>query len=132
MSTVRENLLTLHNNKRRAAGLVALTLNSTLNQGADRYAEIMADANHFSHTRPSGLQWYQWWDGYYPESLDAPAESIGENIARGYDTSSEVFNAWWASAGHRDNIMNRAFRRVGFGLQHSSNGTAYWVAHFCS
>lgn len=132
MSTVRENLLTLHNNRRRAIGVPALTLNSTLNQGADRYAEIMANQNWFSHTRPSGLTWYQWWDGYYPESLDAPAEHIGENIARGYDTSSEVFNAWMASSGHRANIERSAFRKVGFGLQHADNGTAYWVAHFCS
>lgn len=131
-STVRQNLLDRHNAKRRASGLVALTLNSTLNEGSDRYAEIMAAQNHFSHTRPSGLSWSQWWDQYYPESLDYPAEAIGENIARGFDTSGEVFNAWWNSSGHRANIMNRSFRRVGFGLATASNGTKYWVAHFVS
>lgn len=132
MSTVRENLLDLHNNRRRALGRTALVLNSTLNQGADRYAEIMAAQNWFSHTRPSGLSWSQWWDQYYPESLDYPAESIAENLARGQETSTEVFNAWMASTSHRANIEKAAFRKVGFGLQRSSNGTPYWVAHFCS
>lgn len=132
MSTVRENLLALFNNRRRALGRPALTLNSTLNQGADRYAEIMAKQNHFSHTRPSGLQWYQWWDGYYPESLDAPAEHIGEIIARGQDTTTEVYNAWMASPSHRALIEEGDFRRVGIGLDHASNGTPYWCVHFCS
>jgi uncharacterized protein YkwD len=107
-------------------------MNSTLNQGADRYAEIMAAQNWFSHTRPSGLTWDQWWDQYYPESLDYPACSIGENIARGQDTTGEVFTDWWNSTEHRANIMKPSFRKVGFGLEHSSNGTPYWVAHFCS
>ncbi len=132
MSTVRQNLLTLFNNRRAAIGVPALTLNSTLNQGADRYAEIMAKQNWFSHTRPSGLQWYQWWDGYYPESLDTPAESIGEIIARGQDTTSEVYGDWMASSGHKAQIEKSVYRKVGIGLQHSSNGTPYWCVHFCS
>lgn len=131
-STVRQNLLDLHNAKRRAAGLVELKLDSTLNQGADRYAEIMAHQNWFSHTRPSGLTWDQWWDRYYPEDYDYPKRSIGENLARGQETSGEVFGDWWASDEHRKNIMKPAFRRVGFGLDTASNGTKYWVAHFCS
>lgn len=132
MSTVRDNLLALHNNRRAAIGVPLLSHNATLDAGADRYAEIMAAQNWFSHTRPSGLTWDQWWDQYYPESLDYPACSIGENIARGYATSTTVFSAWMASAQHRANIEKRAFRKVGFGLQASSNGTNYWVAHFCS
>lgn len=132
MSTVRENLLALHNQKRAAAGLVALKLDSVLNQGADRYAEIMAANNWFSHTRPSGLTWDQWWDQYYPEDYDYPLRGIGENIARGQTTTSQVFADWWASSDHRDNIMGRAFRRVGFGLQASASGVNYWVAHYCT
>lgn len=132
MSTVRQNLLTLFNNRRAQLGKPALSLNSTLNQGADRYAEIMAKQNHFSHTRPSGLQWYQWWDNYYPESLDSPAEAIGEIIARGQETTSEVYQDWMASSGHRALIENGVYRKVGIGLDHSSNGTPYWCVHFCS
>lgn len=132
MSTVRENLLALFNNRRAQLGRPSLSLNSTLNQGADRYAEIMAAQNWFSHTRPSGLQWYQWWDGYYPESLDSPAEAIAEIIARGQDTTTEVYNAWMASSSHRAVIENGVYRKVGIGLEHSSNGTPYWCVHFCS
>lgn len=132
MSTVRQNLLTLFNNRRAAIGVPALTLHSTLNQGADRYAEIMAAQNWFSHTRPSGKTWSQWWDDYYPESLDYPAEHIGEIIARGQDTTTEVYNDWMASSSHRALIEKSAFRKVGIGLEHSSNGTPYWCVHFCS
>lgn len=132
MSTVRQNLLTLFNNRRAAIGVPALSLHSTLNQGADRYAEIMAAQNWFSHTRPSGLQWWEWWDRYYPESLDHPAEHIGEIIARGQATTTQVYNDWMASPSHRALIEKSAFRKVGIGLDHASNGTPYWCVHFCS
>lgn len=130
--TVRQNLLNLFNNRRAQLGRPLLSLNSTLNEGADRYAEIMAAQNWFSHTRPSGLSWSQWWDGYYPESLDYPAESIGEILARGQETTTEVYNAWMASSTHRAQIEKGVYRKVGIGLEHSSNGTPYWCVHFVS
>ena len=131
-STVRQNLLDLHNNRRRQLGLVALQLDSVLNQGADRYADIMASQNWFSHTRPSGKTWDQWFDDYYPEDYDYPLRSIGENLARGQATTGEVFDDWMASSLHRDNIQKPAFRRMGVGLRYSANGTPYWVAHYSS
>lgn len=130
MSEVRQNLLTLFNRARTNRGLRALTLDSTLNQGADRYADIMAAQNHFSHTRPSGLQWYQWWDQYYPESHDYPNVGIAEIIARGQDTTSEVFGDWMDSPSHREQILDPDNRECGIGLSHSSNGTPYWCVHF--
>ncbi len=131
-STVRQALLDLHNARRKQLGRAALSLDSTLNAGADRYADIMAAQNWFSHTRPSGLSWSQWWDQYYPESLDYPGHTIGENIARGQDSTTEVFNAWMNSPDHKANIEKAAFRKLGIGQAVSSNGTMYWVAHFCS
>lgn len=130
--TVRQTLLDLHNARRRALGLHTLVLNSTLNQGADRYADIMASQSWFSHDRPSGLTWLQWWDGYYPERLDYPGEGIGENIARGQSSTSEVFQAWMDSPLHRANIEKASFRSVGFGQNTASDGRIYWVAHFCT
>lgn len=131
-STVRQNLLDLHNARRAAIGVHSLKLDSTLNQGADRYADIESSQNWFSHTRPSGLTWDQWWDRYYPEDYDYPLRSIGENLGRGQTTSTQVFNDWMASSDHRANIQNSSFRRLGIGLRYSDNGTPYWVAHYCS
>lgn len=130
---VRKNLLEYHNDRRRQLGLVTLRLDGTLNDGAQRYADIMAANNWFSHTRPSGLSWTEWWDRYYPEDYDYPKRSIGENLARGQNHSDEVFADWMASADHRANIQKGAFRRVGFGMTRAdSDGREYWVAHYCS
>jgi uncharacterized protein YkwD len=35
-----------------------------------------------------------------------------------------------ASTLHRANILNGNFAYVGFGIQDSSSGIRYWVAHF--
>lgn len=130
MSTVRTNLLALFNNARSSRGLPLLVLDSTLNGGADRYAEIMAAQNWFSHTRPSGKTWYQWWNDYYPSAYDYPNVGIAEIIARGQDTTSEVFGDWMDSTSHRAQILDRAHRRCGIGLEHSASGVPYWCVHF--
>ncbi len=55
---------------------------------------------------------------------------VGENIAYGYPTPKAVMNAWMHSEGHRQNILNRKFRKIGLGLARSADGTPYWVQDF--
>ena len=53
--------------------------------------------------------------------------SAGENIAMGQRTPSEVVQAWMNSPGHRANILDPSFTRVGVGYVREGN---YWTQMF--
>ena len=53
--------------------------------------------------------------------------AAGENIAMGYATPEAVVNAWMNSSGHRANILNSSYTRIGVGYVESGN---YWTQHF--
>jgi uncharacterized protein YkwD len=58
----------------------------------------------------------------------------GENIAAGYDSAQRVFNAWMNSDGHRANILNCRFTKIGIGFDpgqvKSQWGPGSWVQDF--
>lgn len=56
--------------------------------------------------------------------------AAGENIAYGQSTAAAVMEAWMNSPGHKANILNESFSRLGVGLA-DNNGTLYWVQLFC-
>ncbi len=85
-------------------------------------------AVHFSHTRPNGKQWSTAHSGRY---------TMGENIAYGYGSAKAVFEAFreddedYAGQGHRRNMLQKKFTRVGFGCVKVGN-TIYWAQEFGS
>lgn len=79
----------------------------------------------FSHTRPNGSQ--------FSTALTEQGASYtrsGENIAWGQKTPQEVVNAWMNSDGHRANILNPNFGRIGVGHYESARGVHYWTQLF--
>lgn len=58
--------------------------------------------------------------------------TAGENIAWNQRTEKEVVRDWMDSSGHRANIMNRNFTKVGFGVARAKNGSLYWCTVFGS
>jgi uncharacterized protein YkwD len=46
----------------------------------------------------------------------------GENIAAGEASAAEVIGAWMASAGHRANILNPEYSRIGVGYAPCDGG----------
>jgi uncharacterized protein YkwD len=118
----------LVNQQRAAAGLAPLVVNETLADGAQSYAEYMANANFFSHTGPDG------------SNVTARAEKAGytswvflaENLAAGQPTPDRVVQAWMNSPTHRANILAPEAKEVGLG--HAFNPNArfgnYWALEF--
>ena len=51
---------------------------------------------------------------------------VGENIAAGQTSISQVMQGWMASPGHRKNILNGTYRHIGAAVARSANGTSYW------
>ena len=54
----------------------------------------------------------------------------GENIAWGQKTPETVMNAWMNSEGHRANILNPNFKKLGVGYRTNGQGTPYWTQLF--
>ena len=81
----------------------------------------------FGHTRPNGAAWSSLYPGGY--------SARGENIAYGYGSATSAFNAFaeekanYAGQGHRRNMLNRRFNRVGCGAVKVGSVT-YWVQEF--
>ena len=55
---------------------------------------------------------------------------VGENIAMGQRSSNEVVNTWMNSSGHRANILNAGYNRLGVAAYTTPEGTIYWCQQF--
>ncbi|MBE6063467.1 MAG: CAP domain-containing protein [Clostridium butyricum] len=109
--SAEQTILKLMNEKRKEAGLKPLTMDNKLLTVARYKSNHMIQNNYFSHTNPDGTNWTNWLKaiGY---SYTATAENIAYNS---YD-AVELFNQWWNSSGHRQNMMNPSYTKVGIGV----------------
>ena len=110
-NTAENKILELMNQKRVEAGLQQLTMESTLMQVARYKSNHMIQYNYFDHTTPEGDKWTSWL-----KVIDYRYTATGENIAYNTYDSVELFNQWWNSPGHRANMMNASYNRVGIGV----------------
>jgi len=108
-------LLELHNEERNGMNL---ELDKNLCHYSQRHAKKMADNNYLYHSSMSKLL------------KESGASYVGENIAWGQETEEEVVRAWMNSYGHRKNILNKHYKKVGFGISKDKNGSIYWCAVF--
>lgn len=58
--------------------------------------------------------------------LNCPARYAGENIAYGNVTADQMMTMWMNSAGHRANILNPRFNRLGIGAVRTTTGR-WWA-----
>ncbi len=122
LSSYADQVLKLVNQERAKAGLSALTTNSTLTAAANKRAQETAKS--FSHTRPDGSSF-----STVLKEYGISYRTSGENIAYGQKTPQEVVTGWMNSAGHRANILNGNFGKIGIGV-YKSNGVIYWSQLF--
>jgi Na+-transporting methylmalonyl-CoA/oxaloacetate decarboxylase gamma subunit len=118
------DVLDLVNSERKAAGLKTVKLNDDLNRVAElRAAEI---AEKWSHTRPNGEAWKT---AFADEGVSASYR--GENLAKGQYSADKVVEDWMDSEGHRDNILNKKFTKMGVASV-VIDGVTYWVQVFAN
>lgn len=122
VSSYANQALQLVNKERAKAGLSALTTNSTLQAAADKRAQETVQS--FSHTRPNGTSF-----STVLKEFGISYRAAGENIAYGQKTPQEVVTAWMNSSGHRANILNANFGKIGIGV-YQKNGVTYWSQLF--
>lgn len=104
-------LLQETNEERVAGALGGLTLNAKLNSAAQAKANDMAARDYWSHNTPEGDQ--PW---VFISNAGYEYQSAGENLAYGFDSSTEAVIGWMNSPGHKANIMNTGYTEVGFGM----------------
>ena len=119
-STQAQQVLSLVNTQRKNAGLAALTMDSALNNVAVAKAKDMINNNYFSHNSPTYGSPFD-----MMKKFGVTYRTAGENIAKGQSTAQQVMNDWMNSPGHRANILNSSYTKIGIGYY---NGA--WVQEF--
>jgi uncharacterized protein YkwD len=122
ISSYAAEVLRLVNIERAKAGLSAFTTNQALSAAANKRAQETAQS--FSHTRPNGSSF-----STALQEFGVPYRTAGENIAYGQRSPQEVVTGWMNSPGHRANILNANFNKIGIGV-YQTNGVIYWSQEF--
>jgi len=124
LETIRERLLSLHNEARVDEKLKKLEVSPKLREAAQKHAEEMAERGEMTHEGKDG---------------STPAERIkaegyryrrcGENIAFGRFSPQSVMDGWLDSPPHKKNILG-SFSQIGIGYAKAKNGASYWCVTF--
>lgn len=112
----------LVNEIREERGLSALKQDWELSRVARFKSQDMKDNNYFSHTSPVYGSPFN-----MMKNFGISYKSAAENIARGQKTPGAVVNAWMNSSGHRANILNSSYNKIGVGYVENGN---YWTQMF--
>lgn len=105
------DLLKYTNDERKEKGLSELTLNSELSTAASGKAEDMFKKDYWAHVSPTGTE--PW---YFFSKVGYDYIYAGENLAKNFNDSKGVVNAWMNSESHRENLLNPNYSEVGFSV----------------
>jgi uncharacterized protein YkwD len=108
LRSIERNIIELTNAERTRRGLPALKLDTSLMKTSRHHASWMASRRKMVHSRLN----------------------LGENIAMGQRTSTLAVHAWMNSSGHRANILNRGYKKIGAAAFRTPSGTIYWCQQF--
>lgn len=118
-----EQVVELVNAERKKAGLSEVTYDAGVSCAAQKRA--VETESLFSHTRPDGSRCFTALD-----ECGVSYRGAGENIAMGQNDAAEVMNDWMNSQGHRENILNPSFTKIGVGIHKGADGRYYWTQMF--
>jgi len=123
---LEQDIINLVNQERTKQGIPKLTEDWQLSRVARIKSQDMIDNNYFSHTSPIYGSPFQMLN-----SFGIRYTAAGENIAYGQKTAQQVMNTWMASSGHRANILNRNYNKIGVGVARDpNNGQLYFTQIF--
>ncbi|QAT51310.1 hypothetical protein EQM14_10730 [Caproiciproducens sp. NJN-50] len=121
----QNQVVQLVNQERTSRGLSALSVDTALTKTATLKSQDMAKLGYFDHTSPT-----------YGSPFDMMKQfgisyrTAGENIAMGQTSPQQVMTGWMNSEGHRANILNSSYTKIGVGIAQNSNGQYYWTQQF--
>lgn len=101
-------IVALHNQSRREVGLPPLGMDEQLTAAARAKLFDMLKRDYFAHRSPDGRQPWT-----FMKAAGYRFRAAAENLAKGYDSETELQRDWMRSSGHRANILNPRFTQVG-------------------
>lgn len=107
-----QDLLTLVNKEREARGLSSLKMNDQLSTAAAGKADHMFANNYWAHFAPDGTS--PW---YFIKSAGYSYVYAGENLAKGFTSSTDAVEAWMNSPTHKANILSPQYEDMGFAIR---------------
>ncbi len=105
---IEAQLAAATNAERARYGLQPLAVDPQLIQSARQHAYWMANNHALQHT----------------------SAAVAENIAMGQRSAGEAIQSWMTSPGHRANMLNPGYQRLGVAAYVASDGTVYWCQQF--
>ncbi|MCA1057062.1 SafA/ExsA family spore coat assembly protein [Rossellomorea aquimaris] len=127
IKSVERQVIDLTNQERQKAGLSPLQLDWQLSRVARYKSRDMRDTGYFAHRSP---QYGSPFD--MMKSFNIQYSSAGENIAVGQTSPEQVVREWMNSPGHRKNILNGTYTRIGVGYAKGGSYGTYWTQMFIS
>ena len=106
--SVETNIIAKTNARRIRNGKRPLKLDESLMRSARQHCTWMARNRSLQHTRAA----------------------VAENIAMGQSTSTEAVQDWMNSPGHRANMLNGQYTRIGVAAYRAHDGRVYWCQQF--
>jgi uncharacterized protein YkwD len=105
------DLVSRINRHRRALGCAPLAWDERLATLAVRHSRDMSRRDFFDHTNPDGEDPFD-----RMRRAGIRYRAAAENLAMGARTGDEVFEGWMESRGHRRNLEDCVYTRMGIGL----------------
>ncbi|ERI89915.1 SCP-like protein [Clostridiales bacterium oral taxon 876 str. F0540] len=142
LTAIENQIVALCNNERAKVSAPPLQINETLRKVARYKSNEMLQNNYFSHSSP--VTGYMPWD-LAKKNFGYSYSTFGENLwmskmssedakyteqFRATITAAQIVKDWMNSPGHKANILNKNFRRIGVGLAFSSKNKAYSAQEF--
>lgn len=105
------DLLKYTNAERKKNNLSELNYDPDLSKAAEAKANNMFKYNYWAHVSPTGVEpWYFFNEVNYDYSF------AGENLAKNFNDSKSVVEAWMNSPSHRENMLNSNYTDIGFAV----------------
>ena len=103
-------MLQLVNDERKARGLKTVVPDDKLRVAAAEHAADMFTQGYFSHNTPDGIDPFK-----RMKKIGIRYTSAGENLAHSYDLNA-AHTGLMNSPGHRANILNKKFGKIGIAI----------------
>lgn len=129
LEQVRSEMLARVNSIRTAHGRPPLEAEGRLDLAAHRHARDLFSQGYYSHRSLDGRSLR---DRVVATGFSG-RPALSENLAKGLFSPAEVVDRWMNSSGHRKNILNARFNRMGSGVafgETSKGVEVVWVQVF--
>lgn len=122
VSNVQDSVVRSVNHHRAQAGRAAVVVDARLTAAAQGHSDDIARRQSMTHVGAGGTD-----GGQRISSAGYRWSTWGENVAAGQSTAADVVSAWFASPGHRANILHGGVANIGVAATKGSNGVVYWT-----